>query len=108
VASPAPLPPPGEWNLCLYVLGQSPQSQAAVHNLQNLCETYLAGQYRIEVIDLLVTPQLSIDHQIVAIPTLIRKLPGPMRKIIGDLSDTESTLVGLDLKPAPPKKRLQT
>jgi circadian clock protein KaiB len=90
-----------EWSLRLYVLGHSPQSEAAIRNLRRLCETYLSGRYQIEIVDLLVTPRLSRDDQIVAIPTLIRKLPGPIRKIIGDLSDTERTLVGLELKPAP-------
>ena len=96
-AAPAP---PAEWELRLYVAGQSPRSLAALANLKELCETHLAGKYRIEVIDLLVTPQLSRDDQIVAIPTLVRKLPSPIKKIIGDLSDTERTLVGLQLRPA--------
>jgi circadian clock protein KaiB len=89
-----------EWNLCLYVAGQSPRSLAAISNLKKLCETHLAGKYQIEVVDLLQNPQLSRDDQIVAIPTLVRKLPPPLRKIIGDLSNTERTLVGLELKPA--------
>jgi circadian clock protein KaiB len=99
-AAPSPTSP-AEWDLCLYVLGHSPQSEAAIRNLRRICETHLLGHYRIEVIDLLATPRLSRDHQIVAIPTLVRKLPGPIRKIIGDLSDTERTLVGLELKAAP-------
>ena len=89
-----------QWELRLYVAGQSPKSLAAVTNLKKLCETHLAGNYRIEVIDLLKNPQLSLDDQIVAVPTLVRKLPAPMRKIIGDLSNSERTLVGLQLRPA--------
>lgn len=96
-----PAVPTKEWNLCLYVAGQSPRSLDALSNLKKLCETHLAGKYRIEVVDLLQNPQLSRDDQIVAIPTLVRKLPPPLRKIIGDLSNTERTLVGLQLKPAP-------
>ena len=90
-----------QWELRLYVAGQSPKSTAAVINLKKLCETHLAGKYRIEVIDLLKNPQLSVDDQIVAVPTLVRKLPVPMRKIIGDLSNSERTLVGLQLRPTP-------
>lgn len=89
-----------EWNLCLYVAGQSPRSLAALSNLKKLCETHLAGKYRIEVVDLLQNPQLATDDQIMAIPTLVRKLPPPLRKIIGDLSNTERTLLGLQLRPA--------
>jgi circadian clock protein KaiB len=95
-----------EWRLCLYVLGRNPQSETAIRNLQRLCETHLAGRYQVEVIDLLVTPQLSREHQIVVIPTLVRKLPEPIRKIIGDLSDTKRTLVGLELEAAPRTKGL--
>jgi circadian clock protein KaiB len=102
---PPPLQPP-EWSLCLYVLGRSPQSQAALRNLKQLCETHLSGNYEIEVIDLQMTPGLSRDHQIFAIPTLVRKLPAPIRKIIGDLSDTERTLIGLDLSAAPQANNL--
>ena len=97
-----------EWSLCLYVLGHSPQSEAIIRNLRRICETHLLGHYQIELIDLLVTPRLARDHQIVAIPTLVRRLPGPIRKIIGDLSDTERTLVGLELKPAARTNRLLT
>ena len=89
----------GAWDLRLYIAGQTPRSIAALTNLKRICEQYLKGKYRIEVIDLLVNPQLSRDDQIVAIPTLVRKLPVPIRKIIGDLSDTERTLVGLQLRP---------
>jgi circadian clock protein KaiB len=87
------------WELRLYTAGQSPRSLAAIANLKKVCEQHLPGQYEIEVIDLLVNPKLAKDHQIVAIPTLVRKLPQPIRKIIGDLSDVERTLVGLDLRP---------
>jgi len=89
------------WHLRLYVAGQTPKSLAAFSNLKNICETHLKGQYRIEVIDLVERPLLSRGDQIVAIPTLVRKLPVPMRKIIGDLSDTERVLVGLDLRAGP-------
>jgi circadian clock protein KaiB len=87
-----------KWELRLYTAGQTPKSLAAFRNLKKVCEEYLPGQYEIEVIDLLANPRLAKDHQIVAIPTLVRKLPSPIRKIIGDLSDTERTLVGLDLR----------
>jgi circadian clock protein KaiB len=85
--------------LRLYVAGQTPKCVTALANLQQLCEERLAGRYRIEVIDLLKTPQLAKGDQILAIPTLVRKLPEPIRKIIGDLSNTERVLVGLDLRP---------
>jgi circadian clock protein KaiB len=85
------------WNLRLYVAGQSPRSLAAFANLKRLCETHLKGRYTIEVVDLLQHPKLAEGDQIIAIPTLVRKLPEPMKKIIGDLSDQEKTLVGLDL-----------
>jgi len=88
------------WVLRLYVAGQTPKSITAFANLRRICEEHLAGQYRIEVIDLLENPQLAAGDQIIAIPTLVRKLPPPMRKIIGDLSNTERVLVGLDLRPA--------
>jgi circadian clock protein KaiB len=86
-----------KWRLRLYTAGQTPKSQAALRNLRKVCEEYLRGRYELEVIDLLANPRLAKDHQIVAIPTLVRDLPNPIRKIIGDLSDTERTLVGLDL-----------
>ena len=86
------------WELRLYTAGQTPKSLAAIKNLQRVCDEHLPGRYDIEIIDLLKNPRLAKDHQIVAIPTLVRKLPDPMRKIIGDLSDTERTLVGLQLK----------
>ena len=88
------------WNLRLYVAGQTPKSLAAFANLRKLCEEHLAGRYEIEVIDLMQHPQLAAGDQIVAIPTLVRKLPEPLRRIVGDLSNTERALVGLDLKPA--------
>ncbi len=87
------------WNLRLYVAGQTPKSLAAFANLKAICEEHLQGRYTIEVIDLLENPQLARGDQILAIPTLVRKLPPPLRKIIGDLSNTERVLVGLDLKP---------
>lgn len=85
--------------LRLYVAGQTPKSLAAFSNLKKICENHLKGRYRIDVIDLVEQPQLSKGDQIFAIPTLVRKLPVPVRKIIGDLSDTERVLVGLDLRP---------
>ncbi|HEX4144678.1 MAG TPA: circadian clock KaiB family protein [Pirellulales bacterium] len=90
---------PEKWDLRLYVAGQTPKSIAAFSNLKRVCEEYLAGKYNIEVIDLIKTPQLAQGDQIVAIPTLVRKLPEPVRKIIGDLSNTERVLVGLQLRP---------
>jgi circadian clock protein KaiB len=87
------------WKLRLYVAGQTPKSLAAFANLKRLCEERLKGRYVIEVVDLLKTPQLARDDQIFAIPTLVRKLPVPIRKIIGDLSNAERVLVGLDLQP---------
>ncbi len=88
------------WELRLYVAGQSPKSMAAFANLKRICEEELAGKYSIEVIDLLKNPKLAAGDQILAIPTLVRKLPEPVRKIIGDLSHTERVLIGLDLRPA--------
>ena len=88
------------WQLRLYVAGQTPRSLAAFSNLKQICENHLKGCYRIEVIDLLDQPRLSKGDQILAVPTLVRKLPQPVRKIIGDLSDTERVLIGLDLLPA--------
>ena len=84
--------------LRLYVAGQTPKSIAALDNLKRLCETHLAGRYEIEVIDLLVNPKLAAGDQILAVPTLVRKFPEPIRKIIGDLSNEERVLVGLDIK----------
>ncbi|MFO1500644.1 MAG: circadian clock KaiB family protein [Verrucomicrobiota bacterium] len=87
------------WTLRLYVAGQSPKCLAAFTNLKKICEDHLAGKYSIQVIDLLKNPTLARGDQILAIPTLVRKLPEPVRKIIGDLSNTERVLVGLDLRP---------
>jgi circadian clock protein KaiB len=87
------------WELRLYVAGQTPKCLAALANLKKLCEEHMAGEYHIEVIDLLRQPQLAQGDQILAVPTLVRKLPEPVRKIIGDLSNTERVLVGLDLRP---------
>jgi circadian clock protein KaiB len=87
------------WELRLYVAGQTPKSLAAFANLKRICEEHLEGRYRIEVIDLLENPQLAKGDQIFAIPTLVRQLPQPLRKIIGDLSNTERVLVGLDIRP---------
>ncbi len=88
------------FDLRLYVAGQTPKSLTAIANLKKICEEHLKGQYRIEVVDLQKNPQLAAGDQILAIPTLVRKLPEPIRKIIGDLSNTERVLVGLDLRPA--------
>jgi circadian clock protein KaiB len=87
------------WELRLYVAGQTPKSLTAMANLKKLCEENLAGRYRIEVIDLLQNPQLARADQILAIPTLVRRLPEPIRKIIGDLSRSEKVLLGLDVQP---------
>ena len=87
-----------EWQLRLYVAGATAKSVAALANLRRLCETHLAGRYEIEVIDLLVNPKLAAGDQILAVPTLVRKFPEPIRKIIGDLSNEERVLVGLDVK----------
>jgi len=91
---------PETWELRLYVAGQSPKSITAFANLKRICDEHLAGRYRIEIIDLLQHPQLAAGDQIVAIPTLVRKLPEPLRRIVGDLSNTERALVGLNLRPA--------
>ena len=87
------------WELRLYVAGRTPKSVTALSNLERYCETYLAGLYKIEVIDLLEKPQLAEGDQIFAIPTLVRKVPEPIGKIIGDLSNEEKVLVGLDIRP---------
>lgn len=88
-----------EWQLRLYVAGQTPKSIAAFANLKRICDEHLAGRYRIEIVDLMENPTLARGDQIVAIPTLVRRLPHPVRKIIGDLSNTERVLVGLQLIP---------
>jgi circadian clock protein KaiB len=91
-------PGTAEWDLRLYVAGASTKSVAAVRNLERLCEQHLAGRYHIDVIDLVKTPQLAQGDQIVALPALVRHLPAPIRKVFGDLSDTERVIVGLDLR----------
>jgi circadian clock protein KaiB len=97
--SGAPRAPVKRWQLRLYVAGQTPKSLEAFSNLKKICEDHLCGLYSIEVIDLVEQPQLAKGDQILAIPTLVRKLPQPVRKIIGDLSDANRVLVGLDLRP---------
>ncbi len=89
----------GYWKLRLYVAGQTPKSIAALNNLKKLCEEHLAGRYEIEIVDLMENPSMARNDQIVALPTLVRQLPPPVKKIIGDLSNTERVLVGLDLIP---------
>ena len=102
---PASMKPPkaaadqAVWDLRLYIAGRTPKSVAAFANLKKICEQHLMGRYQIHVIDLLKQPQLAKDDQILAIPTLVRMLPAPMKKIIGNLSDTERVLVGFDLRP---------
>jgi|SRR5580693_771728 circadian clock protein KaiB len=103
-ASPAPAASPPSpssdyWDLRLYVAGRTPRSVAAIANLQRICEEHFPGRYRVEVIDLMARPELARQDQILAIPTLVRQLPAPARKIIGDLSHTERVLVGLDFVP---------
>ena len=90
------------WHLRLYVAGESPKSQEAFRNLKHLCENHLTVRYEIEIVDLLENPRLARGDEIIAIPTLVRQLPSPMRKIIGDLSDTDRVLVGLQLRPIQP------
>jgi len=91
--------PSNEYQLRLYVAGYTPKATAAIDNLTRICETHLQGRYRIEVIDLLLNPKLAAGDQILAVPTLVRHLPEPIKKIIGDLSSEERVLVGLDLQP---------
>ena len=91
--------PAGHYNLRLYVAGQTPKSITALANLKKICEEHLVGRYQIEVIDLLEHPQLAAGDQILAVPTLVRRLPEPLKRIIGNLSDMERVLVGLDLRP---------
>lgn len=95
---------PEFFDLRLYIAGQTARSIAALANLQRICDEHLAGRYRIEVIDLVERPQLARGDQIFALPTLVRKLPEPIRKLVGDLSDTERALVGLDLRPRAPSR----
>ncbi|MCG2592314.1 circadian clock KaiB family protein [Ramlibacter sp. XY19] len=100
-ATPRKKAAPGvaEWQLRLYIAGKTAKSEAALQNLKAVCETHLAGRYSIEVIDLLVNPKLAAGDQILAVPTLVRKFPPPIRKIIGDLSNKERVLVGLNVLP---------
>jgi circadian clock protein KaiB len=95
-------PDQGRWELCLYVAGQTDRSVQAIANLKRICEEHLNGRYSIEVVDLTVEPQLAARDQILALPTLVRRLPPPLKKIIGDLSNEERVLVGLDLRPRRP------
>jgi circadian clock protein KaiB len=90
---------PGHYNLRLYVAGQTPKSLTAIANLKAICEDHLAGRYTIEVVDLLQNPQLAEGDQILAVPTLVRRLPPPIKRVIGNLSDIERVLVGLDIRP---------
>ena len=94
-----PVTDENKWTLRLYVAGQTPKAITAYANLKKICEEHLQGSYQIEVIDLLINPTLAKDDQILALPTLVRKLPEPIKKIIGDLSNTERVLVGLDIRP---------
>lgn len=100
IKRPAKRSPSSLWQLSLYVVGQTIKSQAALTNLKRICETHLKGRYRITVIDLMKHPQLAQGDQILATPTVVRKLPSPVRTIIGNLSDTARLLVGLDLRSA--------
>jgi circadian clock protein KaiB len=93
-----------QWDLRLYVAGQTARSAIALANLQRICEEHLKGKYRIEIVDVLKNPQLAKGDQILALPTLVRKIPEPMRKIIGDLSHEERVLIGLDVRPAGPNR----
>lgn len=95
----------GKYRLRLYVAGQTPRSISAFTNLKKICDEHLQGRYEIEIVDLLQKPQLARGDQILAIPTLVRRLPAPVKKIIGDLSNTDRVLVGLDLRSAPVSNR---
>lgn len=100
-AKKAPKPPPKDlWILRLYIAGETERARAALQNLEKICKEHLAGKYRLEVVDLTKTPALASGDQVLAVPTLVRRLPPPVKKIIGDLSNTERVLVGLNLKPA--------
>jgi circadian clock protein KaiB len=90
---------PGQWRLRLYVAGQSPKSLRAYANLIRMCDEHLVARYDVEIVDLVENPELAAGDEIVAIPTLVRRLPAPMRKLIGDLSDSDRVLVGLQLRP---------
>jgi circadian clock protein KaiB len=98
-SAPKKKPRNRQWDLKLYIAGNTPRSIAAFTNLKAICDKYLRGKYRIEIIDLLIKPQLAKGDQILALPTLVRKLPEPIKKIIGDLSDSERVLVGLNIRP---------
>ena len=93
-------PDPDKWELRLYVAGKTPKSLAAIAKLQRLCDDHLAGKYTIEVVDLIAHPHLAKGDEIIAIPTVVRKLPEPIRRVIGDLSNTERALLGLQVRPA--------
>ena len=95
----APAPTAEHWELRLYVTGRSPNSVRAIENLQLACEQYLAGQYHIEIVDLLENPRLAAEDQILAVPTVVRRFPSPIRKLVGDLSDNDRLLIGLQLRP---------
>jgi circadian clock protein KaiB len=90
-----------QWDLCLYVTGRSPKSLRATENLRRACEEHLAGRYTIEIVDLLEDPRRAADDQILAAPTAVRRLPPPIRKLVGDLADSDRLLVGLQLRPSP-------
>jgi circadian clock protein KaiB len=102
-SAPDAEPEPDRYHLRLYIAGQTVKSLAATANLRQFCEEHLAGRYEVEVIDLMQNPKLAAGDQILAIPTLIRRLPAPLKRIIGDLSNTEKVLVGLDIKPQGPR-----
>jgi circadian clock protein KaiB len=93
-----------QWDLCLYVTGQSPKCLRAIENLRRACEQDLAGRYTIEIVDLLENPRRAADDQILAVPTVVRRLPAPIRKVVGDLSDGDRLLVGLQLRPSPSQR----
>ena len=91
--------PDGQWDLCLYVTDESPKCMRAIENLRRACEEHLAGHYEIEIVDLLENPRRAADDQILAVPTVVRRLPTPIRKLVGDLSDDNRLLLGLQLRP---------
>ena len=97
-AKPRTSSKPAMWDLRLYIAGRTPRAEKALANLERICSEHLAGQYRVQVIDLLKKPHLARGDQIVAVPTLVRNLPTPMRRIIGDLSNTQRVLIGLDIR----------
>lgn len=89
----------GQWDLKIYILGETPTALKAIDNLRKICDEHLKGRYSIEVVDLQKNPQLAEEEKIIAVPTVVRKLPPPLRKLIGDLSEVEKVLVGLDIRP---------